>query len=112
MKPNLRIKFQNIATRSKTRHLSVAHEKIEARQSKVRTEELKSAVKYCKDNNCRGYAAIATGLFPLVKDPKTINSRLDVPQNEIIFSQGNAHLRVLTFDEENKLVKYLKNKNR
>ena len=69
--------------------------------------QMSDAVQYCQDNNCRGYAALQTGRFPLIKDPRTVNKRLDG------YSKGHQdHLRILTEDEENSLVKHIKNKNR
>lgn len=113
MKP-LKIEFNKNVTRSvaQSRHLSSAHEKIHFKHSKAVTQELKQAVAYCKANGCRGYAAIATGKFKLIKDPRTINSRLDSPDDKIIIGQGKAHQRVLTFEEEKSFVNYLQNKNR
>ena len=53
--------------------------------------QMSDAVQYCQDNNCRGYAALQTGRFPLIKDPRTVNKRLD--------GYSKAHqdnLRILT----------------
>ena len=93
MKPFLKIQLKRKIQR--TRHLSVAHDKIEAKNTNAKTRELKRAVEYCKENNCRGYAAIATGMFTHIKDPKAINKRLDSPNEEIIFGQGKPHQRVM-----------------
>jgi len=97
MKPFPKILFKKNVTRSATRHLSSAHDRIQAKHSKAKTEELKEAVAYCNENNIRGYAAINTGMFPLIKDPRTINSRLDSLDCEIVIGQGKSHQRVLTF---------------
>ena len=105
MKPNLKIQFK--MTRQKTRHLSAAHDRIEAKHTQAKTEELKKAVMYCKENNCKGWAALNTGMFPLFKDPRTVNSRLEKLDSEIIVGEGKPHLRVLTFEEERKFVQYL-----
>ena len=44
-------------------------------------------------NNCRGYAAINSGLFPLIKDRRTINNRLD----ETVATGNEKHYcRILT----------------
>ena len=113
MKPLPNIQFKKNITRSTTRHLSVAHDKIGAKHTDAKTEQLKAAVEYCKENNCKGWIALSTGSFPLIKDARTINSRLDnSSDSEIIIENGKAHQRVLTFQEENNLVRYLKNKNR
>ena len=112
MKP-LKIRFQKNVTRSvsQSRHLSTAHDKIQHNHSKAVSEDLEKAVDYCKTNNCRGYAALATGYFQHIKDPRTINKRLDSSINTIM-GLGKPHLRVLTFEEESSFVDYLLNKNR
>ena len=43
----------------------------------AKTEQLKAAVAWCIENGARGYAALKTGQFPLIKDRETINKRLD-----------------------------------
>ena len=47
-------------------------------QSNLRKKnlELNHAIQYCKENNVRGYAAIAAGICPSIKDPRTINKHL------------------------------------
>ena len=47
------------------------------KQQRTREKQLKDAVKYCIDNGVKGYKAISSGMFPLIKDPRTINKRLD-----------------------------------
>jgi len=72
---------------------------------------LEKAVDYCEAKKCRGYAATATGNFQLIKNPRTINKRLDSLDDSIVTGQGKIHLRVLTFEEAS-FVNYLLNKNR
>ena len=43
----------------------------------AKNRQIDKAVIYCIDNNVRGYKALKTGLFPLLKDRETINRRLD-----------------------------------
>ena len=50
-----------------------------------------------------------TGLFPLIKDPKTINRRLD---GEVKNEREKEYCSVLTVEEEDQLVGHIKNKNR
>ena len=45
----------------------------------VAKEELSRAVKYCQDKNVCGYSAVKTGLFPSIKDARTINKQSDEP---------------------------------
>ena len=46
-------------------------------QAKEHETQLKDAIHYCKENNCRGYSAVKSGLFPLIKDRRTIHKRID-----------------------------------
>ena len=43
----------------------------------TKNRQIEEAVKYCIENNVRGYKALKTDLFLLVKDRETINRRLD-----------------------------------
>ena len=70
--------------------------------------QLENAVKWCKDNNKKGHAALQTGLFPLIKDRGTIQRRLDGK----VVNLKKEHLRILMPDEEQSNVRYIKNKNR
>ena len=56
---------------------SIPKSKILKDQQKLREKQLLNAVLYCQQNNCRGYTAVKSGLFPLIKDCRTINKRLD-----------------------------------
>ena len=38
----------------------------------AKNKQIEEAVKYCIDNGVRGYRALKTGLFPLVKDRETL----------------------------------------
>ena len=72
------MKFRESLRRSKTRHLSVAHDRMQFKAtSKVSTQLQEAVDDYCKGNDCKGYAALATGQFPLIKDARTINRRLN-----------------------------------
>ena len=49
-----------------------------ARKKILRKEEqLNNAVAWCREHNVRGYSAIKSGLFPLVKNTRTIDKHLD-----------------------------------
>ena len=43
---------------------------------KKRQDDISAVVKYCVENDCKGYKAITSGLFSTTKDPRTINRRL------------------------------------
>ena len=74
-----------------------------------KTEQIVAAVEYCKVNNCRGKKALSTGLFPLIKDHKTITRRLD---GEVISGHEKDHVSILLPEEEEVLVAYALNKSR
>ena len=67
MKPQFpRIKLTR-STGSRKLQTLVAREKYNEKM-----KQIEDAVKYCKENNCRGKQALSTGRFPLIKDHKTI----------------------------------------
>ena len=74
-----------------------------------REDELRNAVVWCRENNARGWSAVKSGLFPLIKDCRTINKRLD---GEIRTGHEREYCSILTNDEEISIVRFLKNKNR
>ena len=78
------------------------------RHTKSKNEQLEAAVWWCKERNVRGQATTKTGLFPLIKDGEIINHRLD---GKIINGQERKYCRILTEEEEQKIVTYVKNKN-
>ena len=47
-----------IPRQRKGRHLSLHHEKEEKKKRDAKNAKLEMAVKYCKDNNCKGYKAV------------------------------------------------------
>ena len=49
----------------------------------AKEEELLRAFKYCQDKNVWGYSAVKTGLFPSIKDTRTINKQSDEPTSTI-----------------------------
>ena len=79
------------------------------KQKKIdeRERQLGIAVQYCREHNCRGYAAISAGVCPLIKDNRTINRRLD---DTITTGKEKEYCKILTEDEEDLLVRYIKNK--
>ena len=107
-----KIKLQNPT--KKCSHQSLWHERTKVKDRKVREEQLKDAVTYCIANNCKGYSALSTGRFPLIKDPRTINRRLDDKENQgkIVTGEEKAYCKLLTKKEEQSLVNYLINRNR
>ena len=59
-----------------TRHLALHHEKVSAKKMEVRNDEMRRAVQYCRDNNCKGYKALKDLGLQYVKDARTINQHL------------------------------------
>ena len=48
-------------------------DKVQFKSTKNIAEQLNEAVAYFKENGCKGYSAVVTGQFPLIKDACTIN---------------------------------------
>lgn len=80
---------------------------IYANELKMKKQQLQDAVKYCRDHACRGGLALKTGLFPRVKDKRTVNRILDGAQID-----DKRHLRIMTTQEELLVVDFIKNSNR
>ena len=87
------------------KHSSKAQCKV-ARQKQTRKQiQIDEALEWCIENNKRGWAAKATGLFPLIRDVKTINRRLDgLVKNQ----QEKDYCSILTDDEEHQIVDFIK----
>ena len=56
-------------------------------------KQLDAAVQWCHENNKRGWAAVNSGLFPSIKDYRTINKQIDgiitagnIPPNGLIYA--------------------------
>ena len=75
----------------------------------TKNKQLEEAVEWCRNNGKRGWAAINSGRFPLIKDPRTINKRLD---GVIQTGKEKEYCSIFTNEEEESLVRYIKNKNR
>ena len=84
---------------------AVYQDKIDARRA-----QLVEALEYCKKNNCRGYKALSTGKFPLVKSSLNINNILDGKTKDP--THAKEYCSVLTAEEEAILVSYIVNKAR
>ena len=96
------------------KHRSKADDRILQRKKEDLHNQLQEAVDYCLQNDCKGYKALKSGLFPLIRDAQTINRRLlkkgDFKRIEI--GEERKHLRIITVNEEKKLVAHIKNSNR
>ena len=93
-----------INKRKNNAHAKIAREVINEKDSK-----LEAAVEWCLSNNRRGWAALKTNDFPLLKDARAINRRLD----GLVTNKAEYESRsILTNNEEQTLVGYMKNMNR
>ena len=88
---------------------SVASSIITRENVVLKQQQINEALIYCNENKCRGWKALNTGRFPLIKNPKTINRRLD---GVVINEKEREYCSIITIDEENQIVDHLKNKNR
>ena len=82
------------------------------KQRKCKEKQLKDAAEYCLVNNCKRYTALATGLFPLIKDPRTVNKRIVDSSDKVITGEEKQYCKLMTKKEEQSLVRYLLNRNR
>ena len=75
---------------------------------------IKPASKYCIERKCKGYQTASTRLFPLIKDLRTINRRLEDSEKnkKILTGEEKSYCKILTKMEETSLVNYLLNRNR
>ena len=80
MSQSFRLRVQVPLVRSARRRISnpnnqQAESVVQRRKIEDKEEQLIAAVRYCRENDCRGYRAIKSGLFPLIKHRKTIDDR-------------------------------------
>ena len=81
--------------------------KVKQRRIDNKEKQLELALQYCKDNNCRGFAAISSGIYPNIKDQYTINRRLDGIHT---VGKEKEYCQILTSEEEGLLIDYIRNK--
>ena len=91
------------------KHQSLSHDAIRQKVTSRRAIDVEEAVAWCKENGCRGQKALASGLFPTISCPKTINRRLD---GKVVTGEEKRYCSLLTSEEENSLVRYIKNRTR
>ena len=94
--------------RLKTKPETKAEAQVYRKDIRAREIQVEKAVDWCKENNNRCQAALKTGKFPLIKDKGIIDRRLDGKLKNL----KKDHLRILSPDEENEVVRYIKDKNR
>lgn len=108
MKPKFSMRNQHLRS-LRTNPSTKADAVVARKRTNEKSQQLKAAVAWCLENNVRGYAALQTGQFPLIKDRETINKRLD---GKIITGEEKSYCTILTSDEERSIVQFVKNKNR
>ena len=91
------------------RHQSTKEDELIYKQRTMKNDDISDAVQWCEENNKHGYAALKTGLFPSIKDARTINAYLD-GKREV--GAQNRYQNIMTKNEEDIFVRYLANKNR
>ena len=81
-------KVQFRDTRRTNHHQSQVLDSLNRKQTMTKKTALIDAEKWYKLNGHRGWKAVNSGLFPRIKDPRTINKRLDgklgLPKKRII----------------------------
>ena len=87
MNPSFKVR---LLPKSKTRS------KVMQKVNEQRDDELTCAVQWCRENNCRGWAAIKSCLFQLIKDPRTINKYLD---GEIKIGHTKEYCSILNVED-------------
>ena len=75
----------------------------------MKNKQLEEAVEWCRISNKRGWVAINSGKFPLIKDLRTINKRID---DVIVTGNEEEYSSIFTKKEEESLVCYIRNKNK
>ena len=88
---------------------SLAYSTVTQDKIKHRNDQLDAALKWCQQEEKRGWAALKTGLFPLIGDARTINDLLD---GKVKNEYEREYCSILTSKEEECLVRHVKNKNR
>ena len=103
--------FAPFSTKTKRwRHtVSKAAFVVHQKDKDAKDQQLAAAVEWCKTNDKRGWSALKTGGFPLLKDARAINNRLD---GKVQNGNERQYCQVLTEMEENSLVRFVVNKNR
>ena len=75
----------------------------------AKEEEFSRAIKYCQDKDVCGYSAVNTGLFPSIKDTRSIYQLSDEPTSTIKSTRSDC--KILSGMEEQVLLLFLKNKS-
>ena len=107
VKPKFQMTIQRTSYHIQGKPNSKAEAIMERKNIYEKEKQIQAAVNWCKENGKKGYAALQTGNFPLIKDRGTIDRRLIKNVNS-----KKEHLRILAPEEERSVVEFIKNKNR
>ena len=112
MKPKFGTRIQLVSPTSKRKPNTKAEARVTRSSIKTKQAQIRAAIKWCQENNARSYAALNTGLFPLIKSRSTIDStigsRLD---GKFVTGSEKQYCSILTNEEEESIVIFVKNKN-
>ena len=93
--------FSNMKFNLRLKPTSKAKSTIIREQQLLRECQLRDAVGYCTKNSCRGWTAVKSSLFPLIKYCHTINKGLD---GMATIGEEKEYCSILTAEEEKALV--------
>ena len=89
---------------------SLAYRKVYQNGASEKKRQLAAAVSFCQSNTVRGYQALKTGEFPLVKSYTTINNILDGRKPPV--ERSKEYCSAITVAEEQLLVSWIITINR
>ena len=90
-------KVQFCGIRRNNHHQSHVLDALNRNQTVAKETALTESVEWCKLNGHRGWNIVNSGLFPGIKDPQTINQRLD---GVIDTGKEKDYSKILTLTEE------------
>ena len=106
VKPKFQMKIWRTSYHIQGKPSSKAEAIVKRKNIDEKEKQIQAAVNWCKENGKKGYAALQTGNFPLIKDRGTIDRTLIKNVNS-----KKEHLRILAPEEEQSVVEFIKNKN-
>ena len=99
VKPKFQMAIQRTSYHIQGKPNSKAEAIVKRKNINEKEKQIQAAVNWCKENGKKGYAALQTGNFPLIKDRGTIDRMLIKNVNS-----KKKHLRILAPEEERLVV--------
>ena len=96
-------------TRRNNHHQSHVLDSLNRKKTVAKETALTEAVEWCISNGHWGWKAVNSGLFPGIKDPRTINKQLD---GMIETGKEKDYCKILTSTERESLLRCIKNRSR